>query len=319
AAAFNLTGSYTDSLGSTGSSGNILSSTGTATKWIAASSSGTVTSVDGSASEGAETVVSGSVAPITASGSIRGTIKWATVTGPQAPVDSNRGQAWLNADAGSDTYTLTTPSGSNFQNGWYFWVKNGSATGTITFQTSGGTTIDGSTTLVEQAHSVIMIGSDGTNYHSLVFSPVGNNSADLVFASPCGSSGTPGMRTLCSSDIPSSVALTGVPTAPTASPGTNTTQLTTTAFAAASFAPLANPSFSGTVTIPTAAVTTFSGTPNFSGAATGQTATTSDNSTKLATTAFVQANLANYLPLAGGTMTGKLVTVASATGGAGFN
>lgn len=53
-------------------------------------------------------------------------------------------------------------------------------------------------------------------------------------------------------------------------------------------APLASPTFTGTATIPTATVTTMSGAPNFSGAATGQTASTGDDSTKLATTAYVQ-------------------------------
>ena len=65
-------------------------------------------------------------------------------------------------------------------------------------------------------------------------------------------------------------------------------------------APLASPAFTGTVTIPTAVVTTLSGVPNFSGAATGQTAASSDNSTKLATTAFVE----NQGYLASGTAVG---------------
>lgn len=72
-----------------------------------------------------------------------------------------------------------------------------------------------------------------------------------------------------------SPALTGTPTAPTASPATtNTTQIATTAFvqaaitaALALYAHLASPIFSGTPTAPTA--------------------TTSDSSLKLATTAFV--------------------------------
>ena len=80
-------------------------------------------------------------------------------------------------------------------------------------------------------------------------------------------------------------------------------------------APLASPTFTGTVTIPTAAVTTFSGTPNFTGAATGQTAATADNSTKLATTAYVQAQVAIvqgiYAPLASPTFTGT-VTIPTA-------
>lgn len=61
-----------------------------------------------------------------------------------------------------------------------------------------------------------------------------------------------------------SPAFTGTPTAPTASAGTSTTQLATTAFVTAS------PAFSGTPTAPTPATT--------------------DNSTKIATTAYVKAN-----------------------------
>ena len=69
-----------------------------------------------------------------------------------------------------------------------------------------------------------------------------------------------------------SPALTGVPTAPTAAPGVNTTQLATTAFVfaqAALLAPLISPALTGTPTAPTAAQGT--------------------SSTQLATTAFVTA------------------------------
>jgi hypothetical protein len=68
-----------------------------------------------------------------------------------------------------------------------------------------------------------------------------------------------------------SPAFTGVPTAPTAAPGTATTQIATTAFVASQtgFAPIASPAFTGTPTAPTAAYGT--------------------NSTQLATTAFVEA------------------------------
>jgi hypothetical protein len=69
-----------------------------------------------------------------------------------------------------------------------------------------------------------------------------------------------------------SPALTGTPTAPTAAPGTNSTQLATTAFVAASFAPLASPALTGDPTAPTAAP--------------------GDNDTSLATTAFVTAAVA---------------------------
>jgi hypothetical protein len=81
-----------------------------------------------------------------------------------------------------------------------------------------------------------------------------------------------------------SPAFTGTPTAPTATAGTSTTQLATTAFvgtALGSYAPLASPALTGTPTAPTVS-------------------SSSDNSTKIATTAFVQtlistvANGLNY-------------------------
>lgn len=73
-------------------------------------------------------------------------------------------------------------------------------------------------------------------------------------------------------------ALTGTPTAPTASVGTNTTQIATTAFVqAASFAPLASPALTGTPTAPTASVGT--------------------DTTQIATTAFVQAALEAVYPV----------------------
>ena len=88
-----------------------------------------------------------------------------------------------------------------------------------------------------------------------------------------------------------SPALTGTPTAPTATVGTSTTQLATTAFVNAEIAnditaplalkaPLASPALTGTPTAPTAAVGT--------------------NTTQLATTAFVNAEIANDItaPLA---------------------
>lgn len=88
-------------------------------------------------------------------------------------------------------------------------------------------------------------------------------------------------------------AFTGTPTAPTAAASTNTTQIATTAFVAAAvaalstiYAPLGSPALTGTPTAPTAAPGT--------------------NTTQLATTAFAQALAGGYLPLAGGTVTGRL-------------
>lgn len=58
-----------------------------------------------------------------------------------------------------------------------------------------------------------------------------NQNTNTVFAGPSsGPAATPTFRPLVSADIPDSVALTGVPTAPTAAVSTSTTQLATTAF-----------------------------------------------------------------------------------------
>jgi hypothetical protein len=165
-------------------------------------STGTVTSVDGSLSEGAETAVAGTVGPITAAGTIRGAFPYALLTGNQTLADANRGHFLLSADSGNDVYTLPTPAGTSFQNGWYAEIKNGSTTGTITLTPAGATTIDGLATFVVPAHTAVAFNSDGTNYHTTMITPVGNNTADLVFASPCASIGPPSMRALCLADLP---------------------------------------------------------------------------------------------------------------------
>lgn len=110
--------------------------------------------------------------------------------------------------------------------------------------------------------------------------------------------------------------LTGIPTAPTASLGTGTAQIATTAFVdnTASYltsylAPKFNPSFAGIPTAPTAAVSTnntqiattafvntqiantaSTDSPNFTGVPTAPTAVVGTNTTQIATTAFVLAN-----------------------------
>jgi hypothetical protein len=79
-----------------------------------------------------------------------------------------------------------------------------------------------------------------------------------------------------------SPALTGTPTAPTATAGTNTTQLATTAFVTTADnlkAPLASPALTGTPTAPTA--------------------TAGTNTTQLATTAMVHSAITNDLNVAG--------------------
>ena len=102
-----------------------------------------------------------------------------------------------------------------------------------------------------------------------------------------------------------SPAFTGTPTAPTAAPGTNTTQIATTAFVmgagVGNFAPLNSPAFTGVPTAPTAAVGT--------------------NTPQLATTAFVQnaINAVNAGVISFNGRTGAITLLAndiSAAGGA---
>jgi hypothetical protein len=114
---------------------------------------------------------------------------------------------------------------------------------------------------------------------------------------PTAAPGTNTTQLATTAFVTSSPAFTGIPTAPTAAPGTNTTQLATTAFVTNSAA------LAGTPTAPTAApgtnttqlATTAFVTlgPQFSGIPTAPTAIATDNSTQLATTAFVQAQKSN--------------------------
>lgn len=98
-----------------------------------------------------------------------------------------------------------------------------------------------------------------------------------------------------------SPALTGTPSAPTAAPGTSSTQIATTAFvqAAVTAASGGVTSFNtrtGVVTLTSGDVTGVGGaliaSPNFTGTPSGPTAAAGTNSTQLATTAFVTAAIA---------------------------
>jgi hypothetical protein len=76
-------------------------------------------------------------------------------------------------------------------------------------------------------------------------------SANTVWAGPnAGGATAPTFRALVSTDIPASLALTGTPTAPTATTGTNTTQVATTAFVQAAAPAIFTPGgdLSGTAT-----------------------------------------------------------------------
>ena len=95
--------------------------------------------------------------------------------------------------------------------------------------------------------------------------------------------------------LTASPSFSGTPTAPTATAGTSNTQIATTAFVTAGFAPVNNPTFLGTVTIPAgASIAGFApiASPVLTGIPAAPTASPGTNTTQLATTAFVMAQLA---------------------------
>lgn len=91
----------------------------------------------------------------------------------------------------------------------------------------------------------------------------------VTFANTTGKLGKDSGVAISSLAPKASPALTGTPTAPTASAGTNSTQIATTAYVDTTFAPKASPTFTGTPAAPTASAGT--------------------NTTQIATTAFVKA------------------------------
>jgi hypothetical protein len=113
--------------------------------------------------------------------------------------------------------------------------------------------------------------------------------------------------TAASGAVLASPNFTGVPTAPTATVGTNTTQLATTAYVLAALPAPGVTSFntrSGAVSLQTADVTGVGGallaSPTFTGTPQVPTAATNTNTTQIASTAFVIAQIA----AGGGTVAG---------------
>jgi hypothetical protein len=122
---------------------------------------------------------------------------------------------------------------------------------------------------------------------------------------PTAAAGTNTTQIATTAFVTTSPQFIGTPRAPTAAAGTNTTQIATTAFVTTS------PQFAGTPTAPTAAAGTnttqiattefVTTSPQFIGTPTAPTAVSTDSSTRLATTAFVQAQKAS--PALSGTPT----------------
>lgn len=174
-------------------------------------------------------------------------------------------------------------------------VANG-GTGTTSSTGSGSVVLSSAPTIANPTFTGTVTASGLFSLSSLapqaantvVANATGSSASPTAIAMP-GCSGasnalqyTSGTGFTCGSNyaLLASPAFTGTPTAPTATAGTNTTQLATTQFVATSFAPLASPAFTGTPTAPTAAIGT--------------------NTTQLATTAFAaQRGCANIMDYGG--------------------
>ena len=125
---------------------------------------------------------------------------------------------------------------------------------------------------------------------------------------PTATTGTNTTQIATTAFVTSSPQFAGIPTAPTASAGTNTTQIATTAFVTSS------PQFTGTPLAPTAtagtnttqlATTAFvTSSPQFTGIPLAPTAVSGTNTTQIATTAFVTSS-----PAFAGTPTAPTATV----------
>ncbi len=118
-----------------------------------------------------------------------------------------------------------------------------------------------------------------------------------VPTAPTAAPGTSNTQIATTAFVSTSPQFTGVPTAPTAPPGTNSTQIATTAYVSNS------PQFTGTPLAPTAAAGTsntqiattafVTSGPLFAGIPTSPTAPFGDNGSNIATTEFVQRVLDN--------------------------
>jgi hypothetical protein len=152
-----------------------------------------------------------------------------------------------------------------------------------------------------------------------LYYPLSSNPAGYLTSAPVTSvAGRTGAVTLAVADVSgaaplASPALTGVPTAPTATLGTNTTQIATTAFVLANAPAAPVTSVAGKTGAVTLAVADVSGaaplaSPALTGTPTAPTATAGTNTTQVATTAFVQQEV----PAASTTAAGKveLATIA---------
>lgn len=159
--------------------------------------------------------------------------------------------------------------------------------------------------------------------------PAGTNGVDGLPGGVSSWQGRTGSVTILLTDITgvggapnNSPAFTGTPTAPTQAAGDNDTSIATTAFVNAAVTAMnVVSSFNtrkGAVVLTLGDVTGVGGaplaSPTFSGSPTAPTPGVGDNSTKIATTAFVTTKIGQgYLPLTGGTISGNLTVTGTSS------
>lgn len=179
-----------------------------------------------------------------------------SVTSANQALTANNGAA---DEARNAAIALTTVTSANFAvyappcSKLYVIYNASSYVATIYNSTVLGNTTAAGTGVAIPAGKTMTVWSDGTNMAQQNTHLISPSIATATLTSP---------------------AMSGTPTAPTASTGTNTTQVATTAFVQGE---KASPAFTGTPTAPTAAYGT--------------------NTTQLATTAFVQAALQALYPV----------------------
>jgi hypothetical protein len=186
-------------------------------------------------------------------------------------------------NASTNIPTLTSGVGTK---GYYYKVA-----------TAGSTTIDG--------NSQWIIG-DTIIFDGSAWDKIDGNSVEVISVA-----GRSGVVTLTVADISGGAALasptfTGIPAAPTATAGTNTTQLATTAFVASAISAYTAPVTSvagrtGTVVLSTTDISGISAyaplaSPSFTGTPVVPTATAGANTTQVASTAFVTAAITTATP-----------------------
>lgn len=222
-------------------------------------------------------------------------------------------QVFVSSSAGAGAFTATpTFSGTNLTSLNATNISSGTIAAarlpsTITSDTSGN---------AATATSAVQV-NGGTLPPSV--SIVATNSSSQLIAATMTGTGTTAV-------LSASPTLTGVPTAPTASANTNTTQVATTAFVAGQAATSA-PIVDGTATIgtsllyarqdhvhPTDTSRAPLASPALTGTPTASTPATGTNTTQIATTAFVQSQLAATSPSLGGTLSNANVAVSAGAG-----